>query len=271
MKMIHAVTALALAVACAMPQVADAHKMWIVPSATVLSGDDAWVTVDAAISNDLYYPDHFPAPMDRIEVTSPDGGAVAPENAATGKFRSTFDVHLARPGTYRIALRNDGVFATYTLAGEKKRWRGAAGELAKAIPAEATAVKVSESVSRVESFVTAGATSQGVFKPVNRGLELAPVTHPNDLASGEKATFRLLLDGKPASGIKVTAIAGATRYRDAAGELNATTAADGSFSFTWPAAGMYWMSASAEDNKVSVKQATERRLAYTATLEVLPQ
>jgi hypothetical protein len=34
---------------------------------------------------------------------------------------------------------------------------------------------------------------------------------------------------------------------------------------------MYWVSASTEDNKVSVKPATERRLAYTATLEVLPQ
>lgn len=271
MKMIQAATVLALALACALPQVARAHKMWIVPSATVLSGNDAWVTVDAAISNDLYYPDHFPAPMDRIEVTAPDGTAVAPENAATGKFRSTFDVHLARPGTYRIALRNDGLFATYTLAGEKKRWRGTAGELATAIPAAATGVKVSESISRVESFVTAGATTQGVFKPANRGLELAPVTHPNDLASGEKATFKLLLDGRPAAGIKVTAIAGATRYRDAAGELNATTAADGSFSFTWPAAGMYWMSASTEDANTSVKQARERRLAYTATLEVLPQ
>jgi uncharacterized GH25 family protein len=271
MKMIHAATALAFVFAAALPPSAVAHKMWIVPSATVLSGNDAWVTVDAAISNDLYYADHFPAPMDRIEITAPDGAAVAPENAATGKFRSTFDLHLNRPGTYRIALRNDGVSANYTLAGEKKRWRGQAGELAGAIPAAATELKVSESVSRVESFVTAGATSQGVFKPTNRGLELAPVTHPNDLASGEKATFRLLLDGKPASGIKVTAIAGATRYRDTAGELTATTDTEGSFSFTWPAAGMYWMNASTEDGKTSVKQASQRRLAYTATLEVLPQ
>jgi uncharacterized GH25 family protein len=271
MKMIHAATALAVALAGLLPQASHAHKMWIVPSATVLSGNDAWVTVDAAISNDLYYPDHFPVPMDRIEVIAPDGTTVTPENAATGKFRSTFDVHLAQPGTYRIALRNDGLFATYTLAGEKKRWRGPAGELAAAIPAAATEVKVSESVSRVESFVTAGATSQGVFKPANRGLELTPVTHPNDLASGEKATFRLMLDGKPAAGIKVTALAGATRYRDGTGELATTTAADGSFSFTWPAAGMYWIGASTEDGHTSVKQASQRRLAYTATLEVLPQ
>jgi hypothetical protein len=33
---------------------AQAHRAWLLPSATVLSGTDAWVTVDAAISNDLF-------------------------------------------------------------------------------------------------------------------------------------------------------------------------------------------------------------------------
>lgn len=38
-----------------LPTIAEAHRAWMLPSATVLSGDDPWVTVDAAISNDLFY------------------------------------------------------------------------------------------------------------------------------------------------------------------------------------------------------------------------
>ena len=48
---------LALAAAlCLLPLSAIAHKQWMVPSATVVAGNDAWVTVDAAVSNQLYYP-----------------------------------------------------------------------------------------------------------------------------------------------------------------------------------------------------------------------
>ena len=43
---------LALAAAlCLLPLSAVAHKQWLVPSATVVAGADAWVTVDAAVSN----------------------------------------------------------------------------------------------------------------------------------------------------------------------------------------------------------------------------
>ncbi len=31
-----------------------AHRMWILPSSTVLSGMEAWATFDAAISNTLF-------------------------------------------------------------------------------------------------------------------------------------------------------------------------------------------------------------------------
>jgi hypothetical protein len=33
---------------------------------------------------------------------------------------------------------------------------------------------------------------------------------------------------------------------------------------------MYWLDADVKDNKTSVPQAKERRLAYVATLEVMP-
>lgn len=267
----HAFVRAALCAALVLPAAAQAHKMWMVPSATVISGDDAWVTVDAAVSNDLYYPDHFPAQLDQLVITAPDGTTVKPENAATGKYRSTFDLAVPQKGTYRLALVNQGLFANYEIDGQKKRWRGKADELNTAIPANAKNVQVSEMSSRVETFVTQGTPSDGALKPTNKGLELVPVTKPNDLMVGEKATFQLLLDGKPAANLKVAAINGATRYRNAQDEMDTTTDKEGKFSFTWPTAGMYWVNASSEDDKTSVKEAKQRRLGYTATLEVLPQ
>lgn len=267
----HTLAHAAFCAALVLPLAAQAHKMWMVPSATVISGDDAWVTVDAAVSNDLYYPDHFPARLDTLVITAPDGSTVKPENAATGKYRSTFDVPVPQKGTYRLALVNQGLFANYELDGQKKRWRGTPAEFKGAIPAGAKNVAVSEMASRVETFVTQGSPSDGALKPVGKGLELVPVSQPNDLMAGEKATFRLLLDGKPAANLKVVAINGATRYRNAQDEMDTTTDSDGKFSFTWPAAGMYWVNASTEDDRTSVKEAKNRRLAYTATLEVLPQ
>ncbi|WP_426286990.1 DUF4198 domain-containing protein [Luteibacter sp. E-22] len=267
----HAFVRAAIGVALALPLAAQAHKMWMVPSATVISGDDAWVTVDAAISNDLYYPDHFPAQLDQLVVTAPDGSTVKPENPSTGKYRSTFDLPVPQKGTYRLALVNQGLFANYEVDGQKKRWRGKPEDVKTAIPTNAKNVQLSEMASRVETFVTQGSPSDGALKPTNKGLELVPVTQPNDLVAGEKATFQLIVDGKPAANLKVVAINGATRYRNAQDEMNTTTDKDGKFSFTWPSAGMYWVNASTEDTKTSVKEARQRRLAYTATLEVLPQ
>lgn len=260
-----------LALALALPFGAQAHKMWLVPSATNVSGADPWVTVDAAVSNDLFYPDHMPVALDRVVVTAPDGHAAQPENALTGKYRSVFDVHLTQQGTYKIAAVNGGLFASYEADGQKKRWRGEAAELAKAIPANAKNVEMSESINRVETFVTNGKPSDGALKPDGKGLELAPVTRVTDLAAGEAATFQLLLDGKPAPNLKVMAIAGETRYRNAQDEIDVTTDKDGKFSITWPHAGMYWVSASTQDDKSSLRQAKVRRLSYAATLEVLPQ
>src|SRR5690606_36361247 len=107
--------------------------------------------------------------------------------------------------------------------------------------------------------------------PSDAGLELVPVTHPNDLYAGEKATFRLQLDGKPAAGVEVSVIPGGTRYRNSQDEIKATTGADGSFSVTWPAAGTYWLNASSEGGTPTMEPATARHVSYTATFEVLPQ
>ncbi|GGP21069.1 DUF4198 domain-containing protein [Silvimonas iriomotensis] len=260
-----------LAIAALLPLEAQAHRQWLLPSATVLSGSDTWVTVDAAVSNDLFYFEDFPLRLDGLQVTAPDGSQVKPENTGTGKHRSVFDLNLTQEGTYKIAVVSDGLFANYKLNGANKRWRGDAQTFAKEVPADAQDLKVTQTQNRVESFVTRGKPGTAALKPTGQGLELAPVTHPNDLLAETAASFRLLLDGKPASNVKVSILPGGKRYRDQTGEFNVTTDADGKFSVKWPAAGMYWLGAEITDAKASLKPATERRASYIATFEVMPQ
>lgn len=253
---------------------ASAHRQWMMPSSTVLSGDDVWVTVDAAVSNDLFYFEHQPLRLDAVKAWAPDGTEVAIENKSTGRYRSTFDVHLTQKGTYRIASVADMLMGSYDLNGKTERLpRGTTAEnLAERVPAGATNVKTAEANNRNEIFVTVGEPTNTLFKPTGKGIELVPVTHPNDLIAGEAATFQFLLDGKPAADLPVTVIPGGIRYRDQLGQIDLKTGADGKVSVTWPEAGMYWLNVTtpqAGEGAEGTPPPISRRASYVTTLEVL--
>ena len=229
--------------ALALPLAAQAHRPWILPSATVLSGESAWVEFDAAISNELFYADHNAMRLDGLVVTAPDGSVDKIQNGLTAKYRSTFDVQLSKPGTYKIGSFANTVMASWTENGEVKRFRGSAEDFAKQVPAGAADLKTIKSSNRNETFVTRDAPNTTVFTPTGKGLELVPVTHPNDLVAGEAATFKFLLDGKPAADLEVTFAPGNSRYRATPGDFKVKTGPDGAVKFTLPEAGMYWMNA----------------------------
>ena len=91
------------------------------------------------------------------------------------------------------------------------------------------------------------------------------------MTAGSEATFQLLLDGKPASNVKISVVPGGNRYRDKLGEINLVTDADGKFKVKWPEPGMYWMEAVVRDEAAPAKEVKQRRAGYIATFEVLPQ
>lgn len=268
--------AAALIATATFPLVSHAHRAWIVPAATVLSSEDPWVTFDAAVSNDIFHADHAPLRLDGVTAIAPDGSLVPLQNTSTGKYRSTFDLNLQQKGTYKVTSFSSGLRARWeTEEGERRGWPGrgeqsTAEGFAKEVPKKAKNLEVSFGSRRLETFVTAGTPDTKVFKPTNEGLELIPVTHPNDLFAGEKAEFKFLIDGKPAVGAKVEVVPGGMRYRNQQANITAETDKNGSVSITWPQAGMYWMSVSYEDEKAQ-KPAKKRVGSYVATFEVLPE
>ncbi|OJW29235.1 MAG: ABC transporter permease [Sphingopyxis sp. 65-8] len=263
----------ALALFAAAP--AQAHRQWMLPSSTVLSGDDVWVTVDAAVSNDLFYFEHQPLRLDAVKAWAPDGSEAPIENKATGRYRSTFDVHLTQKGTWRIASVADMLMGSYDLDGKTERLpRGTtAANLAERLPAGATNVRTAEANNRNEIFVTVGEPTTTLFTPTGKGIELVPVTHPNDLFAGETATFQFLLDGKPAAGLPVTVIPGGIRYRDQLGQIDLKTGADGTVAIDWPEPGMYWLNVTTpqaeREEGAGGPPPLARRASYVTTLEVM--
>lgn len=269
MKRLPLIAVAAALATIALPASLSAHRMWIVPSTTTVAGEDGWVSFDAALSNDVFFPDHQPLRTEPV-VVAPDGTPAKVENFAVGKTRATFDLHLNKPGTWTLGTLGSNIGGSYMVDGKQQRLpRGtSADKLPGLIPAGATDVKLVESSNRNQVFVTLGAPTD--IKTSGQGLELAPVTHPNDLVVGEPAVFGFTVDGKPAAGLTVLVVPGGLRYRSAAGtgEISLTTDAKGQVTITWPGPGMYWLNATAAGNS-AIPNAT-RRFSYTATLEVLP-
>ncbi len=238
---------LAAGAALALPSTAGAApRPWMLPSETMFAGTgNEWLTVDAAISTDLFYFDHPGQDWEPV-VTAPDGSIVPAENRSVGKLRETFDVPVKAKGSYKIAITNVAVMGSFMLNGERKMLpRGTTpATLATAVPQGATDVQTAQAMTRIETFVSAGEPTRDIFKPTGKGLEMVPVTHPNDAAVGEPATFQFLLNGKPAAGLDVTAIAGGVRYRQDLKQMDAKTDAEGKVTLTWPDSGMYWVSVS---------------------------
>lgn len=246
---------------------AQAHRMWLEPSAFILSGNDQWITVDGAISNDLFVPNHVALPLPGLSVTGPDGASVPLENPHRGKLRSVFDVKLEKQGTYRIAEEGGAFFATWTEEGEQKRRRGTLAELREAGMEAKPGVRFMQSMRRVETFVTLGAPNDTALKPRGTGLELVPVTHPNDIVAGEKASLKLLLDGAPAAGLKVAVVKAGDQYRDKVASQELETGADGTLSFTLAEPGRYWLSAQSRGRATVEGLEMDRLVNYAATVE----
>jgi hypothetical protein len=254
------------------PAVSEAARAWLLPSQTILARSGGWVAVDAAMADDLFSVNQGAMQIENaLTVQGPDGQPVTPQNPYKGRSRSSFDLELRQPGTYRLSVADSMVMARWEGEdGKPKRWRGTAAEMAANIPANAPKLETEQVQRRVEAFVTVGSPTE-VKGTTGQGLELVPLQHPNDLYAGETARFRLLIDGKPARDLDVELVAGGTRYRDAPDELNIKTDAKGEFAVTWPAPGLYWLDAGVADENATAPNVKKRRVSYNATFEVLPQ
>jgi uncharacterized GH25 family protein len=267
-----------LACAALLSLPAHAHRPWLLPSTTLTDGPTPVVSIDAAISEDLFEFDSFALQLDALRVTAPDGSPVVVDNRTEARRRVSFDVKLAQKGTYRIAGVTDTAMASWKVGGETRRWRGSPAALAREVPADAQDLHVTRQLARAETFVTNDTPSALAAATSGEGLELLPLTNPTDLSVGDSTRFRLLLDGTPCAGADITVIRGGNRYRYKLGEISLKADAAGEFSVAWPEAGRYWLGVNHGARpqpgvaaSAAAPAAGARRESYTATFEVLPK
>jgi uncharacterized GH25 family protein len=263
------ICALAAAVACFS---AAAHHPWLLPSHTLVDNKEGLVAFDAVVSEDLFEYDARGLPLENIMVTGPDGASVAPTAVnSTSRHRSSFELKLDKPGTYRVANVTQGVMVSYKLGGETKRFRGTAQAWEKERPEKAEDIRLTQLAGRIETFVARERPSDKPFAPTGSGLELIPLDAPVDLSDGDRTRFRLLLDGKPLADAAVSVLRGGNRYRYKMGELTLRSDAKGEFEVTWVEAGRYWLGVSHSIAGEGAGAAPLRRANYSATLEVRPK
>ncbi|RRS09797.1 DUF4198 domain-containing protein [Pseudoalteromonas sp. J010] len=274
MKISTLVSGVLVALAAYSP-LSEAHRVWIKPSTTVVSGDSEWITFDAAIANGIFNPDHYAYPLERLSALSPSGSKVELKNATKLKYRSVFDIELNQQGTYKVFNQSRSLVARWTDENGKKHYwpgRGKTGSVEafnKEVPKTAKDLSVSDVARRLEVFVTLGAPNNTALEPTGKGLELNPVTHPNDLYTGEPITLQYTMDGEPAKGAEVIVVRQDEKYRDNSQPSKYTTNVKGEVTLTLSEPGMYWFEVEYEDDKAQAP-ATKRTGSYVTTLEVLP-
>ncbi len=261
-----------------------AHDRFILPSHTVLSGDEGSVSFISSVSNDIFHADRpfgdngsgvvppslkgFFAALSPV-VIDPDG-KVATENIwqAFSRF-SAADLAMKQSGTYRVGLVHpDHLMITF----RKKDGSRGRGRTEADIPEGATDIVRWMSSSRVETFVTLNSPNNKAVAPTGVGLELGGATHPNDLFVGEQAQFQLFYNGKPLDkAASVTAGRGGTRHRNQRAPQNLETTEDGAFNITFDPAGFYLIQAEFSFPGESGSGVDKRSASLFLTVEVFPE
>jgi uncharacterized GH25 family protein len=284
---------LALAAALLLPLSASAHMTWLLPNTANVTGRDGVVSVDAAVSEDLFNFERA-LKLDTLRITGPNGQSLEADNRSTARHRESFDVKLPQDGTYRISNVSQALMGTYKQGTETKRFRSTPATLAKDVPADAEITSLTMMTNRQQTFVSKEEPGKVQFAPEGQGLELLPLGPVTDLSHGDKTRFRLMLDGRPAADVAVKVLRDGNRYRYKLGEVSLKTDAQGEFTVSWAEPGRYWIGAStgaqggpagaggpgapggagaagAAGADRGTREAPLQRAAVSATFEVLPK
>ncbi|HVJ39023.1 MAG TPA: DUF4198 domain-containing protein [Stenotrophomonas sp.] len=172
-----------------------AHTPYLAP-ADFRARAGATVTLDAAFAEAFFVPE---AVLDNSQfaVIAPDGSQVTPERVVPLRTRVVVEHGLPKDakGTYRFSTgeRLGAVFRTWEVKGRKVTSRDAA----EPAPQGAKLISSFQSRIRAETYLTVGMPDWGALRAYDQGLELVPLTHPDDLFAGEPIEFELRFDGKP--------------------------------------------------------------------------
>lgn len=254
-----------------------AHTPYLKP--TTFAPDRGFVTVEAALAETGFFIPDFPIRQAGDYWVTGDSGEPVKAPAVTMlKEFAAVDVELPANGTYRIS--------TGERAGRSSKWAKIGGTWKMVRPANAPAggpggdravseadvpagaeTMTSTSYMRADTYVTRGAPSKGALKATGKGLEVEPITHPNEAFAGEAFKFRMLNNGQPLA--HDFAIArGGDAYAEKRFSYSGKTDAKGEAAVTFKEPGAYVLEIHYPVRAEGNPNPVERSAIYTMTFEV---
>lgn len=258
---------------------ATAHTPYLKP--TNFAPDRAFVTVEAALAETAFFIPDFPIRQQGdYWATGENGQAVKVTAVTMLKELAAVEVDLPADGTYRIS--------TGERAGRSSKWAKIDGAWKMVRPANAPPPRgggegrsvaesevpagaetmTSTSYMRADTYVSRGApTKGGALKPTGQGLEVEPITHPNEAFAGEAFKFRMLFDGKPLAHDFAVA-RGGDAYVEKRFSHSGKTDAKGEASVTFKDPGAYVLEIHYPTRAEGNPNPMPRNAIYTLTFEV---
>lgn len=267
--------------------IAVAHSPYVKPVTFAPARDQ--LTVEAAMTSEVYYVAEFPIRGAKFSVVSPSGAVTPLDKMTTLANYAALDVPTPDAGTYRIAAETSGgrVQKQAFVNGEWRPVRATPPPGAAAGPAPARPAQPSRAVDeaglpagteiveitnrgRIETFVTRGAPNDAALKETGSGLELRPLTHPNEIFVDEGFEFEMLADGVPAEGLGIEVFKDGNAYAEKKIAAEVKSGAGGKVSLKFDEPGVYTLSTRwpAEAPSNPAERPATKRYSYVLTFEV---
>lgn len=250
-----------------LPATTLAHTPYLAPADfSVRQGGS--VSLDAAFA-ERFFVAQTAFNDSQFAVVGPDGKRATLDNVQYLRTRTVAEHKLTAKGTYRFSTgpRLGAIFRTWEQDGKRKSSRDRSAPL----PAGAKLVSEFQSLTLAETYVTVAAPDRVALQPYGHGLELVPITHPNDLYVGEAFVLLVQYEGKPLADQKVD-ISEAVWSADRKPEtITLLTDAQGRVSVNLQRAGTWLALTRYRSNAPEGAAAAQYSNSYTLSFNVLEQ
>ena len=284
MVRIRLLTAASISLLMAYSETLIAHGRFILPTHTVMSGDDEKaLSLVSSISNDIFHPDlpladdgdgQVPKPLQGLfnslqtYVIDPKGHSHPMQWRAHARL-SVADLVLKQAGSYRVVIQQPATAMTTfkTAAGTPGRVFGG-----QPLPEDVTDVVRRQVSSRVETYISLNGQDRKALTPTGKGLELVAEHHPNDLFVNEPLSMQLVFNGKPLQQTATVHVQrGGTRHRNQREEMTIKTDARGRFELNFDQSGFYLLEAEVDFPGEGQGDFDMIHTSLYVTLEVFPE
>jgi uncharacterized GH25 family protein len=176
-----------------------AHQKWLWPNVFRAEKTPAWVSFDVTWSDRAFTAEQGVGEQPLI-VIDPQGERRTPPQVFVGKTKTTAEIELTKPGTYRLESVDPPTYWTRVAAeGGKERWL-------KRPKNEVQGERIIRSdlyYSKAVAYVTVGDPSELPASDDKDPLDIMPLSRPARLVAGDPLELRVVSYGKPVASANI--------------------------------------------------------------------